>query len=366
MEYSLEAFEDDDPSAAVSLHKFLQPRGRGANEQYLRWKYFENPFIENPLITVVRYGGEIVAMTGLMGMSWHAFPGRESTIVPQIDDLIIHPDHRRKGLTALMFRGVIGASLSQGYPAMISLSGGAVSNALASTKGWTEIRELERVYLVRSTPEISLSERIPGARRVKSKAMGIARRFGYWMVAPPPARFVDAAIEPIPGNDSRISVSANADLPAMSALAATTNRHASARSVDAFRWRLGNPDRTYRFVYWRDTRLRGYMILGWTGENRQRAMIIDYCCETDSVFAEMLNAVARIRSDVVELMSSTLPQEHADVAYRLGFRPDHEHIFGKRQFFAYPLEKSGPGPDDSSFVALARTWRVDLMDTLQG
>jgi len=366
VDYSVETFRDSDLSAAASLHAYLQPRERGANERYLRWKYFENPFIRKPLITVVRYGSEIVAMEGLMGMAWSGGSGEDSEVLPQFDDLIVHPDHRRRGLTTLLFQRSRETSLDQGYRAMISMSGGDVSQSIALTRGWVEVRELKVIYLVRGDRAESIDRRVPRLRPVASQAKSLARRFGYPKLAPPPDRFVDAAMEPILGPNPHVTVSAEADVEAMSALAVTVGRHASVRSADFLRWRLGNPDRNYRFVYWRDTHLRGYLIVGWKPEDRHRAMIIDHCCEDASVFTELLHAVTRIRRCDIELMASTLPHQEADVAHRLGFRRDPECTFGKRRFLLWPLVKNEPQSTDSPILSVAPSWRVDLIDTLQG
>jgi len=246
---------------------------------------------------------------------------------------------------------------------MINMSSGGASQAISLKRGWVEVRELERAYLIRGDRASPVSARPPAPGPFRAKARGLARRFGYLMAAPPSDQVVDVLVASIPGNNPHVSVSPEADVDAMSSLAATVGSHASDRSAEFLRWRVGNPDRTYRFVYWRDTHLRGYMIVGWSGEHPQRAMVIDHSCEDESVFAELLEAVARIPRGDIELMASTLPERDRNAAHRLGFQPDPEHAFSKRRFFLWPL---APNTEGAALRAAASSWRVDLIDTMQG
>ncbi len=306
-------------------------------------------------------------MRGLLGAAWRLKPGAGAEVVPHAGELIIHPDHRNRGLFVLLHRGTAATAKEKGFPAMISVSGNAVAQSLSLAAGWREVRELERIYLVRAQRRKPLRSRVPGARRVFSKARGLARRFGYQMVAPPSGRLVDGIVHPVGGVDKHVAVSNHADVEAMSELAADVGRHTSSRSSQYLRWRVRNPDRTYRFVYWKDFDLRGYMILAWKGRGLGRTMIVDHCSTDDTVFEDMLSAVARIRTGKIEMMASTLPKRRLELARQLGFCSDPDYSHGRRRrFLMYPFADGDADTPESSIVSAARAWRVDLIDTMLG
>jgi len=361
--YETDILRESDMDAVVKLHRKLMPRKRGLNERYLRWKYYENPYIGDPLIVVIRYEGEVVAITGLMGMGWSTSPGQTARIVPQPDDLFVHPAHRRKGLVGMLYARVRSLSAEMGFPALVVLSGGGNSNPIAIAKGWTLIRELDRVYLMRGDRPAPIRNRIPGLGFVASKGKGLAKRLGYSTIAPPSDRLLDSEMSEVASTNPRISVSTVGNVEAMSALASAVNSHASDRSVEFLRWRFANPDRQYRFVYWDDDRLRGYMIVGWAAEDHGHVRIVDHCSEDLDIFIDLLAAVIRIQHGTIELMFSTLPEREAAAAYELGFRPDDDRTFRMRRFLATRIEAGGT---ESPILTAASSWRVDLIDTLHG
>lgn len=366
MSYETDIFRETDMEAIVKLHRKLMPRKKGLNERYLRWKYYENPYIRDPLIIVIRHEGEAVAITGLMGMAWGMTSEQAAQVIPQPDDLFVHPDHRRNGLVGMLYARVRSISIDMEFPALIVLSGGGNSNPIAVAKGWTPVRELDRVYLIRGDRPAPIQNRVPGFRFIASKGKGLAKRLGYSSVAPPSDRTVDAEVSEVAHVNSRISVSAVGDVVAMSALASKVNSHNSDRSADFLRWRFANPDRQYRFVYWGDDRLRGYMIVGWAAEDYGHVRIVDHCSENLDIFTDLLAAVTRIPHGDIELMSSTLPEREAAAAFELGFRPDPDHNFRARRFLATPIGNDEAYGAQPPILAAASSWRVDLIDTLQG
>jgi len=154
----------------------------------------------------------------------------------------------------------------------------------------------------------------------------------------------------------------------MSALAEATADAAfrAPRSEAFLRWRLGNPARRYRVLAWHDSRLRGYLILAWTGRDPFAISVADYAAEDDGVLAQLLGAVARFQRPELALLDATLPRAHRSIAADLGFGSNRESVAPDHgRFLLYPLtresELEGCVPPASSFPG---SWRVGLLDTM--
>jgi GNAT superfamily N-acetyltransferase len=369
MDYLVTAASDLQEEQIVCLHSLLINGGRRMSRSYLRWKYVDNPYIEAPAFFVVRYGDQIVALRGLFGTNWVFGRGCEPMIVPHADDLIVHPDHRNRGLFQIINESIVAAAREKGFRQLISLSGSETTQKLCLICGWHCLGELGQAHRNPTLVAESFLSRVRLPQRGRQRVRSIARRFGYVPVKPPSDKLVDDAFRQIVTVTSpRIEVSPEADYAGISSLAESVSSgiFRASRSETFLRWRLRNPQRKYRYVYWRDSRLRGYMILAWTGRNANRVAIADYAAEDQFIYADMLNALVRNQRLELSLMSSTLPDSWVQTANAAGFEPDL--TFEKdqrRKFLFYPLV-------DSSRLQLAREctetyptqWHISLLDTM--
>jgi GNAT superfamily N-acetyltransferase len=369
MDYTVTEITDLQNSQVVDLHAQLLGGGRAMSRSYLRWKYCENPFLTSPIFLVVRYGHQIVGMRGLVGTCWISPDGKNLTTVPHVDDLIIHPQHRNHGLFLRIHQATVTAAKERGFSELISLSGGVMTQKLSLACGWQSLGPLERIHRCSSHPRISLGIRIPALRRGHYLLRRIRSRIGLIRFRLPSDRSLDRAFDNLVSKASpRIQLASEADYAAMSSLSESTASGLvrAPRSETFLRWRLNNPHRKYRFVFWRDSRLRGYLVLAWSEKRNNRVMIADYAVENICVFNELLDALVQPKTGQLRMMSSTVPDEMCRSAETAGFErdPNFEKDI-RRRFLVYRTAES-TCPDSLALPASAYPdrFRVSLLDTM--
>ncbi len=362
MDYIITEARPDDNDKIAALDAQLMGAGRRLCRRYLEWKYHENPFIESPLFFVVRLDDEIVAIRGMYGTCWNLGPGREHEVLPHADDLIIHPDHRNKGLFLRMHQAMVGAAGARGYQAILNLTGGTATQELSLVCGYQALGELERTY----QPVVS---GFPLLRRAEGRAVRALRQRGLSSPAFAWGVSVNGLCRRIASSaNSQVEVTSRADFPEMSALSESqASGSLRALRTEAFlRWRLRNPDRVYRFVYWRDSRLRGYVVLAWDWIHPHRVMIADYAADDDAVLCELFRIVGAPADTECVMLATTQSDSHQQMARTAGFHTAPE-AFGdeRRRFLYYPLTPSGSlAAPDGETDAFPSGWRLSLLDTM--
>jgi GNAT superfamily N-acetyltransferase len=334
----------------------------------LNWKYSENPFLATPSFIVVRHLGEIVGMRGFYGGKWNLAENEAATIQPHADDLIIHPDHRNRGLYWEIHNASLQWAKRNGFRTLVSLSAGQATQQLSLAAGWQEVGDLENIYRSVVTPS-TYRPLYSYARRAKNRFRKIAARSRSNRSSPPSNRSLNKALATIITiKTPRIEVSSEADYLGMSSLSesARSAEFGSPRSEVFLRWRLKNPVKKYRFVYWRDSSLRGYVMLSWSQEDPYRITVADYAVESPDIFYELLDALVCSRRGDFSMMSSTLLDSLLRTAENLGFQSDPNFKKGtQRRFMIYALGESDlPVALRNGARTYPSRWHVSLLDTM--
>lgn len=99
-----------------------------------------------------------------------------------------------------------------------------------------------------------------------------------------------------------------------------------------FSWRFYNPLRCYRFLFWEDNRLEGYLVLqkNMSGfADRRILRIVDWEASSRTVFADLLQAALKIgKFSEIEAWTATLPSEMRSLLEREGFKTYEQGALG--------------------------------------
>ena len=143
-DYVVRRVRPGDEMGIAKLQRHLWGTKPADNVRYLSWKYFDNPYIPEPIIFVATLAGEVVAMRGICGAAWE-IPGiAGSAPAPTAADLVIHPNHRDKGLYQELNSCAFDALNEAGFPHILNLSANPQNYVAATlTQGWKAVGSLE-------------------------------------------------------------------------------------------------------------------------------------------------------------------------------------------------------------------------------
>jgi hypothetical protein len=94
------------------------------------------------------------------------------------------------------------------------------------------------------------------------------------------------------------------------------------RDRDYFDWRFRNPLSIYRFLFWEDSGLQGYLVLRASVYVNPEIAIVDWEAANGEARRELLRAALRLGEfQSLDIWSSTLSEETRAILENLGFRP---------------------------------------------
>ncbi len=353
MDYEITPLDDLDDAQVARLHGELISTHPGWSRRYLRWKYGSNPFIEDPIIQVIRLAGEVVGMRGVYGSLWNLEPGAPPVVLPHADDLIIAEEHRNRGLFLPLHQALVGAARERGYDAIISLSGGVATQELSLVCGYRVLGDLNKLRGQHGGPRLR--------RRIVGR---VAREVRRRVPVPPVAMWGTVPFDVVrhvrSADDGHLHLERDI---APEELAGVAGRRpvvpASARTAEYYRWRLGNPDRVTRTLTWRDGSLRGFVVVSWDLSSPHTLTIADHAAEDVSILDHLLASIGSI--DGVDVVAT--PPADADelaVFERHGFEPFvDEPEWLQRRFLYFPLTDKG---ELDRLAPFPSGWRFSLLD----
>jgi hypothetical protein len=299
----------------VRLQRHLWSPVETLNAAYFTWKHERNPYVGSPLVYLALHGRQVVGMRGMFGARWEHGPPRTTFLGLCADDMVIAPAHRERGLVSQIMRAALGDLARRGYGYIFNLTAGPATFMASLATGWRSTGSLKPVW--RSEPRgIDLRrirralERIPLAWRY-AESLGIVSS----IQRRPFSRLDRNGARRRGGVSRHISL---ADQPRAEAMAALVERighdgrlrHVRDRAY--FDWRFANPLCEYRFLFWDDVQLEGYLVLqtpAWPAPTRRSCRIMDWEASHEEVRAALLQA-AIVWGQFPELVSwsATLPE----------------------------------------------------------
>ena len=70
--YAVERYRPEHKARVVELQSALWGSDTALNTAYFEWKYEQNPYLDAPLVYLLRAGDEIIGMRGFFGGCWEA------------------------------------------------------------------------------------------------------------------------------------------------------------------------------------------------------------------------------------------------------------------------------------------------------
>jgi GNAT superfamily N-acetyltransferase len=337
MNYEVVKYAPEHHDDVVDLQKHLWSTDGTINSSYLDWKFVHNPYTHEPLIYLLRCRGQIVGMRGFHGAEWQFDQGRRF-LAPCAGDLVALPEHRGRGV----FRRIMSAAIEDlsrlGYQFVFNLSASPVTYIRSLRSGWQLIAPFQMLRWV---------------------TKGTASYSG----ATPTDQFLrmfDERSAKCSQVSSKISIAKNPKVTAMADLVQITEngnllRHS--RDQEYFDWRYNNPLCRYRFIYWSDPDVRGYLVLQMVHSSLGSGVrLVDWQATNDNIFEELLTCVLRWTEPVpVTIWSVGLTKQKISLLHRLGFESYDESK-------GYAWYK--PGPIVAKIEESNSDWRIAGHDIL--
>jgi GNAT superfamily N-acetyltransferase len=292
----------------IELQCLLWSPSTALNQAYFEWKYERNPYVAEPLIYVARHEGRVVGMRGFFGTRWLTGAAGDEFLALYADDTVIAPEHRNRGLIPKIMSAAFADPALGRYPFAISLSPGPVTFLSALATGWRCVgltrpmrRHPWRVWL----------------RRLRRAASREALQ---------PFADVDAAW---PRQRRRQPAALTYEVePRCAAMAQLVQRTGVARirhirDGEYFQWRFQNPLSRYRYLYWNEAGLEGYLVLQGVVSafaDSRVINIVDWEASTPAIQAQLLAAaVALVPAQDLRIWSAHLSPELTALLRQQGF-----------------------------------------------
>jgi len=262
---------------------------------YFRWKYAENPFLDETILQIAVSSGRVVAMRGMFGALWQVDEPSARHLLPCADDFVVDPEHRNRGVARLVLEAAAAEGVRRDLRFALSFSAGPVTFVNSLATGWRAAGAYGTVLCARpSSAATRRTRQLAGRwlRHLRLRAAFDLVRLSLTRVSRGTFHRLDRA----PRYDDRISLSREPRPDEMAALIERLpwdGRIRHVRDAAYLAWRFRNPMREYRFVFWDDSGLQGYLVLQRSlsdGADPELVSVADWEASEDHVAAALLRA----------------------------------------------------------------------------
>ncbi|MGH9369324.1 MAG: GNAT family N-acetyltransferase [Thermoanaerobaculia bacterium] len=323
--YEIVRYRPDFRDAVARLLTHLLSPDQSVNKAYMAWKHEQNPYRREPLIYLARCGGEVVGMRSFLATRWEAGSPAETFEALHAGDFAIAPEHRDRGLVSRIMQTAFRELRDEPYPYAINLSAGRVTHLASLAAGWRSAgpvdpigrRFLRAATLLRVRGRLSRIPFVGGlASRLAVRASGALAPFSR-------LDRIEARRQGRLG--PRVMIGRTPLSEAMAELVSRLpfdGRIRHVRDERYFAWRFRNPLRNYRFLYWDEKRLEGYLVLQTGRPPLGRVHVVDWEARDEVVRADLLHA-ALDGGEYPELVAwaTTLAPAARRLVEENGFRP---------------------------------------------
>ncbi|MGH7799581.1 MAG: GNAT family N-acetyltransferase [Thermodesulfobacteriota bacterium] len=315
MKYEIVKYCSEFKSQIVELQTHLWSPNVSVNAAYLEWKYERNPYVDSPLIYVALCEGKVVGMRGMYGAKWQIGHPPQPFHALCAGDLVIAPEHQNRGLFTKIMRVALNDLAKLGYTYVFNLTSSPITRLGSLTMGWRSIGYLQTMrwkarhriiwpslksYMSRLSFPSSAKKHRPFYFLDTNGVRRRGKTNPYVSVEQIPRPEAMAELVERIGNDGRIQ---------------------HVRDQEYFAWRFNNPLSLYRFLFWEDTMVEGYLVLQ-TGlyEDKVKVNIVDCEAANPRIRVELLKAAIHLGNfDVLTIWSATLSDEAKILLQDTGF-----------------------------------------------
>ncbi len=363
-EYQIVRYQLEHRRRVAELQRGMWSPYLWLNETYLDWKHLRNPYTREPLIYLAMAGERVVGMRGFFGARWLVGSPPQPLLAPCAGDLVIAPEHRNRGLVAAIMEVALQDLAERGYDYSISLSAGSLTLLSQIATGWRGIGSLRLMEHAAASPG-----RLPALRALARRSRlvsGLHRRVrdfarrkkAFFLQSPRPRQFEwfdllsDRLGHRIDDCVSIESAPRPLEMADLVARLASDGRIRHVQDEEYFGWRFQNPLSHYRFLFCRDSRLEGFLVL--------RASIVPWRSEVSVVAlragrvevrsALIGSAVKLMERGTLRIWSATLAVAEREALIAENFRPVHQGITENPRIALVRPTRNG---------MLSREWLVD-------
>jgi GNAT superfamily N-acetyltransferase len=327
------------------LDLFQASFGHKMSDKLWDWKYIQNPLAStNPELIVAVHNGTIVGARPVQpAQMWL---GNEKVRAVQAPDLMVHPDHQRKGINTRMIQFYVsylkenGYALIYGFPNAKALTG-------ALKQGYRIVATEETLFRPTNLQKLI-------SYRLRERHLGTALGFLY-------NRFLNIkaqeAFQPRASFQTQLFDRFNDELKGIDTLRDTTKIDL-VRDENYLRWRFDqHPEQSYKYIIAKKgEELWGYAVFSVQEQRSGLAngVIVDYLIKDDDIdcfrllINECLNELDKTKCDIVSVWAFTQPKFREGLLKHFSFKSStsfpyskvsEEGYFLAREVKEYTLEK---------------------------
>jgi GNAT superfamily N-acetyltransferase len=334
LNYEIVPYQPDLKRQVIELQTHLWSPDLSLNASYFEWKFERNPYVKKPLIYLAMSHGKAIGMRGFFGVQWECGATNQRFTNLYADDMVIAPEHRNRGLMAKIMTSAFNDLATSGYNYAFNLSAGSATLRSSLSMGWRSagwVRPMHR----RSWPTVlqrGVLRRIKKLSVFSDKLSSFAsRQLARSRYALENNSLENTYLKQINRTIARTPSITVEYAPRCAAMAELVSRIGNAgrirhvRDSEYFRWRFQNPLSRYRYIFWEQDRLEGYLVLQeYTSEyfNREVVNIVNWEASNATIQEGLLKAALAIFSKGRELViwSATLPEPTIALLCKIGFR----------------------------------------------
>ncbi|MEW5976825.1 MAG: GNAT family N-acetyltransferase [Acidobacteriota bacterium] len=325
MSYSIVKYTPEYRDQVIALQGHLWSPDLAWNTAYFEWKYERCPYLDSPLIYLVLHEGKLVGMRGICGARWEMGETVDAFQALTAADLVIAPDHRNRGLFPMIMQAALEDLDRMGYRHLLNLSASPVTFVASLATGWRSTGSLQGMSR-RSRPTVwqKLEHRLsktPFLWRYQSRVSQMRSQ-----------RMLCALDRITPKRPAgRVIVESSARPEAMAELVQRIGgdgRIRHVRDAQYLAWRYKNPSCRYRFLFWYDTGLEGFLVLEQPASvyaKRRRISIVDWEGTNQEVRSDLLRVVlAEASLEELFVWGGAFSGPQRDLLTQTGFAPAFE------------------------------------------